>query len=70
MTTIKITDRQKYNKEVDDIDTSGLAYRGTNGHNESLGFTGSISINDRTYTGDHGDYDYAEEYGSILTINY
>ena len=59
-TTIEITNSKIYNEKVIDIDTTGLC-----------GQRGTISIETECngwidFTGEHGTYDYEEDFGFIL----
>ncbi len=64
---IQIKDQKKFN-QVEDYDVSDLRWRGTNAKNECLGYIGTVQINDKTYTGEHSNTDYLEEFGFILNF--
>jgi hypothetical protein len=69
MEHLKITNPARYKETVLDIDTSGLhGHRGADGNRTH--YTGTLEIQTaggwRTWTGEHGLYDYEEEYGFIL----
>ncbi len=71
MTTYKITDEEKFNQAIVDLDTTCLKWRGTDSKNNDLGYYGSLQIETEegqtTTTGEFGNTDYEVEFGFILT---
>lgn len=70
MTTYKITNEEKFN-QVNDVDVTGLKWRGTDSRNNDLGYYGSLEIETEadgyiTTTGEFGKSDYETEFGFIL----
>lgn len=42
-----------------EVDIEGLRY-------STRGYVGTVSVNDKDYTGEHGSHDYEDEYGFVL----
>jgi hypothetical protein len=52
---LKVTNPDKC---PDDVDISGLKFK-----RHIMAFEGDVIVNDKTYTGQHGTFDFEQEYG-------
>jgi DUF917 family protein len=53
MKTVKVTNAELFNSKVQDVDID--MHQGGN--------RGDVTINGKTHTGEHGQFDYEEEFG-------
>jgi len=73
MTTYEITNEDKFN-EVNDVDVTGLKWRGTDPKNNDLGYDGTIELYTEWHgvissTGEHGSLDFEEQFGFKIIQN-
>lgn len=68
----KIVNEDLYHSKVVDVDVSGLKTMGLDYSGDVIGFKGDVFIeldgdNTVSYSGYHGQYDYIDDYGFIIT---